>query len=70
MRRIPDGAEWKGVHASRPIFFKYTDGTCWYHYRGEWSHYSPIEPTEYNLFGFGARKLTLEEIMEDFITNE
>ena len=70
MRRIPDGAEWEGVHCTKPIFFKYTDGVCYYMTSGNWRHYIVTHPTERNLSAFRARRLTLEEIMEDFITNE
>ena len=70
MRRIPDGAEWEGVHCRNPIFFKYTDGICYYKTSVSWLAYGVERPTEINLSGFRARKLTLEEIMEDFITNE
>jgi len=67
MRRIPDGAEWEGVHSGETIFFKKV--VDWHYNRGDrWSYL--CRDGHFNPQVFSAKKIALEEIMEDFVNNE
>lgn len=77
MRKIPDGAQWRGTHNGDTIYFKKDDGAFKYYLVDKFTATTTLgwrplgtASMEYLHRHFDAVEITIEELMDDFISNE